>query len=286
MSVALSSPVVRVDVAQRVLKDIFEAALVVPGLINEIIWGITDESRVPRPYGMFDWLSGPSQLNAITTDTNNILTQSRYWLDFPASPTVDDEYVLRLNAHPHTHVVQGGDTSDSIRDIYIAAINADLEPATASIVSATRLLVEATVPAGLWSFDAALPLVATVEPSAVAQCAKLHQNRNDATISLTLYTETAKISTGAVQIAARVGVIPDLAATLDALARYGLSLMQVAEPVNDTALTSGGAKYEGISTMDYQLGIPSAFPEPNDAIESVVTIITIGSRVIPLAIPA
>lgn len=285
MSVALLSPVVRIDVAQRILKDIFEAALV-PHLLREVVWGVTNESRPARPYGFFDWLTGPAQLNAITTETSNILTDSKHFLDFPPTPIVGDVHALYLNAQLHRHVVVGGDTSESIRDIFIASINADGEPASASIVSATRLLVETTVPAGLWSFDVAFPLVTSVDPSGIAQCAKLHHQRNGATVSLSLYTEDTRISVGAMQIAARLSIVLDLAATLDTLADAGLAVMQIAEPVNDTALTSGGAKYEGISTIDYQLGVPSYFPEPNDNIESVVTSIVIGSRTIPLAIPA
>ncbi len=285
MSVALLSPVVRLDVAQKILKDIFEAALV-PHLLNEVVWGVTNESKPPRPYGFFDWLTGPAQLNAITTETSNILTNSKHFLDFPLTPIVGDVYALYLNAQLHRHVAVSGDTSVSIRDVFIASINADGEPATATIESATRLLVETTVPAGLWSFDVALPMTTLVDPSGIDQLAKLHHQRNDATVSLSLYTEDPRISVGAMQIAARLSIVLDLGATLDTLADAGLAVMQIAEPVNDTALTSGGAKYEGISTIDYALGVPSYFPEPNDTITSVVTQINIGSRTIPLAIPA
>ena len=285
MSLALTSPVVRIDVAQRVIKQIFDAALVVPGLLREIVWGVTNESRPSRPYGMFDWLSGPAHLEQLRHERANTLTESSHFLDVPASPIAGQTYVYRLNAQPHTYLVQAGDTFTDVRDAFIASINADLEPATAVAISSLRLGITANNPASIWSTSAALPLVASIDPGSTQQFAIIHQQRQTGTVSLTVYTEDAKISTGAVQIAARIGMIVDFEATVDTLANWGLAMMSIAEPVNNTQITSGGALYEGISTLDYRVSLSSIFPEPIATLDTVVGSLTVGSRVVPLNVP-
>lgn len=285
MIVSLASPVVRVDVVQRVIKDIFEAALVPTNLIREIVWGVTNESRPERPYGFFDWISGPAQLDALGYERQTVLTESDYWIDIPASPVAGHRYSYRLNGQPHTYLIQAGDTSDQIRDLFIDSINNDLEPATASIVSATRLLVQATTTAGIYQSEAALPLVASVATPSTQQPAIRHHQRQAGTVALTIYTEDPEISKGAQLVASKAMVIPCLNLTIDTLSYYGINILAASEPVSDTAISFGGAKYEGIATIDYEISMPSNFMEPIETIESVLGSLTADNRTVPITIP-
>lgn len=279
----LATPIVRVDVAQKVLKDIFEVAL--QPLVREIVWGVTNESRPARPYAVFDWITGPAQTDALGFESSDILTESEYWVDIPASPVLGHRYNYRLNGQPHTHTVQAGDTSDSIRDLFIASINADLEPATASIVSATRLLVQADSLGSIYQSEVAFPLVGSVTTSSTQQPAIRHHQRQVGTVSFTIYTESPNLSEGAQLIAGKATVIPTLRSVVDSLAYHGLSILAVSEPVSDTAISFGGAKYEGIATIDYEVSIPSNFIEPIDSIETVLGSFTSDLRSIPLSVP-
>ncbi len=273
--------VVRIDLLQRTMVDIFGAELGIP-----ITWGMSDISREPRPFGRFEILSGPSRIQ-VNHEWQILNTESDYFVDIPP-PVAGADYLMRVNGVPLRHTAVVGETQLSMRDAFIALVNGDREPATATDESSTQVRVTELVPGSLPYLDVDGQLLASVAGDSVQQCAKVHYARSELTFTLQIYGEDNRVGTArsAGDLMGMVPMILDLDRTRLVLQDQRITLNDIAGPTDISELDSGGASYESRHTIDLAATITSMYSEVIPVIETVEASVVVDSTVIPIDVTA
>ena len=274
------APAVRLDLAQKVFREIFGSALGI-----DILWGASDLPRRARPFGVFMWLTGPD-IQQLKHDRESIVTASSYDVTVP-TPVDNTQYKLRLNGVPLTHTTGVGDTTENLRDAFIALVNTDQEPAEAATLAANQFSVAETSPSGIFSLSTDGLLSLSVSPSSTAGCAILHSARSLASLSFQVVSETAQMSglSSSLQLASKAIMALDLESTQNELFDNRLTLMAISAPINLTDLAPGGARFEGRTTFDLEAQVTSVYAEPASNIEIVEGSVTIDGDTHPIDIP-
>lgn len=271
-------PVVRIDLLQSTVKSILEEQLGIP-----IGWGQSDFTRLPRPFGRLDIISGPSRFG-VRHEWEFLCPESDFLVDVP-SPAIGSEHLVRVNGVPLRHTAT--DTSSvTLRDALIALINADLEPATAVDTSPTQFRITETAPGSIIDVQVSSLLSVSPDPGSTQIPVRSHRDRSEVTIGFQVFADTNKVSIGAAQIMSRVPLILDLDSTLDILSDQRITLQDIAGPTDLTDLEGGGAKHESRSSMDFLATITSLFSEPASIIETVEGQLVVGSNTAVINVPA
>ena len=270
--------VVRMDLLQSTVKDILEDGLDIP-----ISWGQSDLTRLPRPFGRLDIISGPSRFG-VRHEWVMLCPESDYLVTVPA-PTVGSQWLVRINGVPLRYTATDT-SSETLRDAQVAQINADIEPATAVAVSSTQYKITETAPGSVIEVEVS-PLMRSVADAGSTQTpVKSHRDRSEVTIGFQVSSDSNKVSVGAAQIMSRVPMVLDLDATLATLLDQRLTLMDIAGPTDLSDLEGGGAKHESRSSMDFVSIVTSLYSEPASIIETVEGDIVVGSNTAVINAPA
>lgn len=274
----IAYPVVRMDLLQSTVKTILE-----DGLGITIGWGQSDLTRLARPFGRLDIISGPSRFG-IRHEWVMLCPESDHLVDVPV-PTIGSEHLVRINGVPLRYTAT--DTSSvTLRDAFIALVNADLEPATAVDTSPTQFKITETAPGSVIDVQVSSLLSVAADPGSTQTPVKSHRDRSEVTIGFQIFSDSNKISVGAAQMMSRVPLILDLESTLDLLGDQRIALQDIAGPIDLTDLEGGGAKHESRSSMDFLATITSLYSEPTAIIETVEGQIVVGSQTAVINAPA
>lgn len=273
--------VVRIDLLQRTMVDIFETELGIP-----VSWGRSNLSREQRPLAVFELLSGPSRIQ-VRHESEMVVTESDYIVDVPV-PVAGLDYTIRVNGVPNRHTAVPGETQESLRDALIALVSGDREPATASVESATQLRVTETEPGSLPYLSVEGGLQAAVAGDSVQQCAKVHYARSELTYSMEIIGEDNRVGTArsAGDLVGMVPLILDLERVRLKLSDQRITLNDIAGPTDISALEGGGASHESRQTMDLAATLTSMYSEVIPTIEAVEGSVVVDSTEIPIDVQA
>ena len=274
----IAYPVVRMDLMQSTVLSILETQLGI-----SIGWGQSDSTRLPRPFGRLDIISGPSRFG-VRHEWEMLCPESDYLVDVPV-PTIGSEWLTRVNGVPFRYTAT--DTSSvTLRDAMIALVNADLEPATAVDTSPTQFKITETAPGSVIDVQVSPLMSVSADPGSTQTPVKSHRDRSEVTIGFQIFSDTNKVSTGANETMSRVPLILDLDSTLDILSDQRITLQDIAGPTDLTDLEGGGARHESRSSMDFLATITSLYSEPASIIEVVEGQLVVGSNTAVINVPA
>ena len=266
--------VARIDIFQRAIVDIFERELGI-----RVIWGRSNLPRLPRPFARCMLLSGPT-LPQLSHEHRDMAIESEYVVDFPA-PSEGDLWAMRINGVPHRHTSAAGETADDLRDVFIASINADGEPVTASVAGPGQALVAESTPRGLWSIGASTGIDVAVSDDSTEHCVDLLHGRSDLTFSLQIVGADARVGTAgaAADLAAKALMVLDLDTTIDELSDLRLTLQHIAGPTDISGFDVTLKTHESRQSMDFIAGITTTYPQRIDVIETVEGTIETGATI-------
>lgn len=272
--------VARIDLLQSTMVRVFEAELDIP-----VIWGRSNVSRPPRPFARFDLISGPTRIQ-VAHEVRVITTESAYILDVPALPVSGSDYLIRANGVPYRHTSPVGETATTLRDSLIGLVNADREPATATVESALQLRVSESFPGSLPYFGVGGLLGQSIAGDSVQQCAKVHHARSEVTFGVQIFGQTNAVGTArsAGDLIAMVSMILDLDRSRLVFADQRITVNDIAGPTDISDLEGGGASNESRQTMDFAATITSMYAEVVPVIETVEAELVVGSTVVPIDI--
>jgi hypothetical protein len=185
-------------------------------------------------------------------------------------PIVGGRIGLTLNGHSYIHDPQGGETSDDIRDIFVANINAG-EPGRMTAAARVGLgeldlaadYVGGVMSAAIWGGIVASDVVKYSTP------VLLSKGNDQITINVQAYSKGREPFNGAHALISQVSAGLASQDILDILGSYEIGVSNMTHPLDLSNIS--GSRHETRASMDVRFNLPHAWTRAVNAIKSVET---------------
>ena len=296
-------PSVRLD---RVQQGLFTIAsrMVTAGVVDQAAWSYGSKpyqvsvSADPESLLRLELTSGPSVGNLIGAHGDYLWKVPDSIVVRILSVNVGERIWLNLNRFEHWHDVSGVDTTLTIRDAFIASINAaEQGRVIASVVDDNELALTATAVApatdpfgNLWYLELAPGQTTLLVGDGVFsdRAVKVKSGSMGATLTLSAYSKSHELRNGA------QAIIPEVLSELrkhdviQYLSTYGMALRDRGPTVPIPTLR--GAKWETRASVDVGFTLRSHVIEEVDLIERASAVFSVfpapGATPFPLTIDA
>lgn len=267
--VAVVNNPIRLDLAQRTLRNIFVGALAGTVAPASVVWANQGQPRPSRPCLIMTPLSGPEVVGTLREE-QRVRDEVTLSTVVVATVVLSQRYRIRINGVPADYTAGVGDDEDAIRDGLVVAVNASGERVTAaasvdlgkleiSPVAVGDILAVAVTPAP--DITGTVAIGATTVTDQVA--------RNRMVFSCGFFTTIGPIGSTAREIARRCTAALDTPDAVLEMRSSRTPCRAITGIIDATAPEPGGALIEDHAVFDAVVFASSRVTRAIDVIETV-----------------
>jgi len=263
----------RLDRLQQGLNEVLGSALSArysPGAVPTLSWAYGEQSFESTSEGgliSLSILAGPTPLNrdqsrgTPLSDTESI--------EITVTAAAAEAYTVALNCYAYTHVSDGVESAEDIRDALLALIQdgeADYGSVTATASGADTILLTANDPGGLWSLEVFGPLTGGNRVDS-GDLLLLTEGQVQLDINFQTFSKGRAPRNGAWDLTQTLMSALQTPAYVQQLTRWGIGLGSKGTPI-DISQVDGG-HWSTRTTFDVTMYMRSVWTAPVDRAQSI-----------------